>query len=66
VLSVNYNNGTTQVIVDKKTQIVAPAPASAADLKPGRAVYAIVTKNADGTLTAANVTVEKNGIKPPM
>ena len=40
VLSVNYKNGTADVIVDKKTKIVAPSPtpATTADLKPGKAV----------------------------
>ena len=68
VLSINYKGSVAQVLVDKKTQIVGPSPtqASAADLKPGRAVFLLATKGADGTLTAANVTVEKNGVKPPM
>jgi hypothetical protein len=56
------------VIVDNKTQIVAPSPKAAtpADLKPGRAVYIIATKADNGALTTTNVTVEKNGVKPPM
>ena len=68
VLSINYKGSVAEVIVDKKTQIVAPAatPASAADLKPGRAVFMIANKADNGALTAANVTVEKNGVKPPM
>ena len=68
MLSINYKGSVAEVIVDKKTQIVAPAPtpASAADLKPGRAVYVTAFKQPDGSLTAANVTVEKNGVKPPM
>ncbi|HVA13355.1 MAG TPA: hypothetical protein VNF99_08905 [Stellaceae bacterium] len=68
VLSINYNNRVTEVIVDRKTAIVAPSPtpASAADLKPGRAVFILATKGADGTPTAVNITVEKNGVKPPM
>jgi hypothetical protein len=35
-------------------------------LKPGAAVYVIATKNPDGGLTAARVTAEKDGVKPPM
>ncbi|HLI20337.1 MAG TPA: hypothetical protein VKV32_04420 [Stellaceae bacterium] len=68
VLSINYKGSVAKVIVDKKTQIVGPAPtpASAADLKPGRAVFILATKAPDGALTTANVTVEKNGVKPPM
>jgi hypothetical protein len=68
LLSINYKGSVAQVIVDKKTQIVAPSPtpASAADLKPGRAVYVIATKADNGALNSANVMVEKNGVKPPM
>jgi hypothetical protein len=68
VLSVNYKGNTTEIIVDRSTAIVAPAaqPASAADLKPGKTAYIFARKAPDGTLLAANVTVEKNGVKPPM
>jgi len=68
VLSVNYKNGTADVIVDKTTKIVAPAPkpATIADLKPGKTVYIMANKGADGTLTSGNITVEKHGVKPPM
>ncbi len=68
VLSVDYKNGTAAFIVDAKTAIVAPAPApgSAADLKRGKAIYIMANKGADGVLAAASVTVEKNGVKPPM
>jgi hypothetical protein len=68
LLSINYKGSVAEVIVDKKTQIVAPSPKAAtpADLKPGRAVYIIATKADNGALTTTNVTVEKNGVKPPM
>jgi len=68
VLSVNYKTGSTDVVIDKKTVIVGPAPtqATAADLKPHRAVYIIASKKDDGSFAATNVTVEKNGVKPPM
>jgi len=68
VLSINYKGAVAQVIVDKKTQIVGPSPnpASVADLKPGRAVFLLATKADNGALSANNVTVEKNGVKPPM
>jgi hypothetical protein len=36
------------------------------DLKPGKAVFLRATKAPDGSLTANNVTVEKNGVKPVM
>ena len=68
VLSINYKGSVAQVVVDKNTTIVGPSPkpASAADLKPGRIVYIFATKADNGALSAANVTVERNGVKPPM
>jgi hypothetical protein len=36
------------------------------DLKPGKAVFIRANKGADGSLTANNITVEKNGFKPVM
>jgi hypothetical protein len=67
VLSVDYKNGTAEVIVDPKTKIVGPGPGGTPqDLKRGKAVFLIASKAADGTLSTGAVTVEKNGVKPPM
>lgn len=68
VLSVNYKGSTAQMIVDPHTVIVGPSPKSAStrDLKPGQAIYIFARRNPDGSLTTNNITVEKNGIKPPM
>jgi|SRR5215469_961008 len=66
VLSLDYKKGTAQIIVGPKTPIVAPGPGTTEDLKKGKAVFMVARKSDDGTLTAANVTVEKNGVKPPM
>lgn len=65
-LAVTYKGNTADIIVDKKTKIVGPVDASMADLKPKKAVFIRATKAADGALSANNVTVEKNGVKPPM
>ena len=68
VLSVNYKGSTAQMIVDPNTIVVGPAPKPAGirDLKPGQAVYIFARRNSDGSLTTNNITVEKNGVKPPM
>jgi hypothetical protein len=68
VLSVSYKGSTAQMIVDPNTIIVGPSPkpASIRDLKPGQAVYIFARRNPDGSLTTNNITVEKNGVKPPM
>ena len=34
--------------------------------KPGAAIFCIAQKKADGSLTAARITAEKDGVKPPM
>ncbi len=46
--------------------IVGYVPADASLLKPGAAVFITAQKQADGTLTAARVTAEKDGVKPPL
>lgn len=65
-LTVNVKGKPVEVAVDSKTKIVGSVDAAMSDLKPGKAVFLRATKAADGTITANNVTVEKNGIKPPM
>jgi len=46
--------------------IVTFAPAERADLKPGAKVFFSATKNTEGKLAAGRVTVEKDGVAPPM
>ncbi len=65
-LQLSYKGGNTMVEVPEQTPIVTLAPAERSELKPGVAVFAIVTKGADGTLTANRLTIGRNGIKPPM
>ena len=66
MLSLDYKKGTAQIIIGPNTPIVGPGPGTTDDLKRGKAVFMVARKGDDGTLTAANVTVEKNGVKPPM
>ena len=62
-----YKDGEKTFIVSPDTAIVAYAPSTAADLKPGEKVFiAAATKQPDGTLSAPNVTVSRNGVNPPM
>jgi hypothetical protein len=65
-IALTYKGNSTDVVVGPKTVIVGPADAAMSDLKPGKAVFVRAVKGADGMLSANNVTVEKNGIKPPM
>lgn len=66
VLTLTHKNGTTKVRVPPGVPIVTPQPATKEDLQPGRAIFCVAAKAADGTLSAARVTVEKDGVAPPM
>jgi hypothetical protein len=66
VVRMSYGGKVTQITIPSGVPIVAFVPGSPALLKPGAAVFVIAQKKPDGSLTAARVTAEKNGIKPPM
>ncbi len=65
-LSLAYKGGTAKVRVPAGVPIVTFAPGAREDLKPGAKVFLAAAKAADGSLTAARVTVEKDGVAPPM
>jgi hypothetical protein len=66
VMKVSYKGSEAEVTVPPSIPIVAYVPADTSLLKPGAAVFVFARKQADGTLTAASVTAEKDGVKPPM
>ena len=66
VLTVTQKGQTNEFIIDSKTMIDTGVDGTMSDLKPGRAVFLRANKGADGGLSANNVTVEKNGLKPVM
>ena len=55
-----------ETIVDPDTPIVIYVPGDPSLLKPGAAVTIAAVKKPDGMITAARVTAEKDGVKPPM
>jgi pimeloyl-ACP methyl ester carboxylesterase len=65
-LNTAYDDKTLTISVPKSAPVVTFAPASAVDLKPGAAVFALAAPSAHGQMVATSVVVEKNGIKPPM
>lgn len=65
-LKVTYKGTDAEVFVTPDTPIVAYMPGDASALKPGVAVFIFAQKKVDGSLSAARVTVEKDGVKPPM
>ena len=53
------------VRIDSATAQVRPVEAARADLVAGAAVLVNATREADGTLLASRVTVERDGVAPP-
>ena len=66
VLKGKWKDGTIETIVEPNAPIVIYVPGDASLLKPGAAVMMVAQKKPDGTITAARVTAEKDGVKPPM
>jgi hypothetical protein len=65
-LKVTYKGGESEIIVAPSTPVVTFGPGDASLLKPGAAVFIGAIKKPDGSLTAARVNAEKDGVKPPM
>jgi hypothetical protein len=66
-LSVSFKGDSNKIVVPPGVPIVTFAPAEKADLKPGAKVAILgATKNAEGKLATSRVTVEKDGVAPPM
>ena len=65
-LSVSYKDGNQMIVVPPNAPVVTFAPAEKSDLKPGAKVMFGATKNPEGKLAASRVTVETNGVAPPM
>jgi hypothetical protein len=65
-LKLKHKQGENDIVVGPKTPVVTFAPDEMSLLKPGAAVFMRASKKPDGTLTARNAIVEKNGVKPPM
>ncbi len=65
-LSLSFKGDSNKIDVPPGVPIVTFAPAERADLKPGAKVMFGATKNAEGKLAASRVTVEKDGVAPPM
>ncbi|MGH7045887.1 MAG: hypothetical protein ACREE2_05790 [Stellaceae bacterium] len=66
VLHVTYKGHEAAITVLPGIPIVGYEPGDPGLLKPGAAVFLTARKAPDGGLTAARVTAEKNGVKPPM
>jgi hypothetical protein len=65
-VNLKYKDGSIDITVPDGIPLVTPTTADRSDMKPGAAVLVGATKAADGSLTATGLTVEKDGVKPPM
>ena len=65
-VKLSYKGGEKTIVIPEGTPIVTFGPATPADLKPGAAIFLIGEKTDAGTISARRVTVETNGVKPPM
>ena len=65
-LKVTYEGGEKTITVTAETPIVTYAPADVSALVKGARVNILATKSADGSLSAASVSVGKDGLIPPM
>ena len=65
-LTIGFKDSSNTVYVPPSAPVVTFAPATRDDLKPGAPVFVVAMKDAEGKLTAARVTVGKDGVAPPM
>ena len=65
-VKVNYKGTELEFVVGAQCQVFGYVQGDAALLKQGAAVFMVAQKQPDGKLTAARITAEKDGVKPPM
>ncbi|CAN5305522.1 hypothetical protein BH09PSE6_BH09PSE6_09750 [soil metagenome] len=65
-VTVTYQGKEKKIAIPASTPIVTFAPAVAADVKPGAAVFVSTKVDAAGKMTAGRVVVGNNGVVPPM
>jgi hypothetical protein len=65
-LSLKYKDGEKTVVVPPGTPVVKLEPGDRSKLVPGAHVFAIASRQPDGTLVAQRLTVGKDGLVPPM
>jgi hypothetical protein len=65
-LTLKYKDGETKIVVPPNAEIVTYAPGDRGDLKPGVKIFAVATKQPDGSLQAARINYGKDGLTPPM
>lgn len=59
-----FRGRTAKLTIPPGTPVVTQVPGQVADLRPGVPVFLFATKAADGSLSAARITVGKDGVNP--
>jgi hypothetical protein len=66
-ITVKYKDGEKKVVVPTDVPIVTYLPGDKGELKPGAKIFIVAAqKQPDGTLSAARVSVGRDGLTPPM
>jgi hypothetical protein len=65
-LKLSYKGGTNTITVPATAPVVTLAPATRADLTPGKKVFVVAVPKSTGAYDSKFVVVEKDGVAPPM
>jgi hypothetical protein len=66
-LVVKYKDGDKKIVVPADVPIVTYVPGTKDELKPGAKIFIVAAqRQADGTLSAARISVGRDGLTPPM
>ncbi|HZR09713.1 MAG TPA: hypothetical protein VFA79_14125 [Myxococcales bacterium] len=65
-LTLKYKDGEKTVSVPANATVVKLEPGDRSEVKPGAHLFAIASRQPDGTLRAERLTIGKNGVVPPM
>lgn len=66
VIKVKYKGNESDFIAGPECQVFSYVEGDPSLLKPGAAIFTVAQKKEDGSMTAARITAEKDGVKPPM
>jgi hypothetical protein len=67
IIMVKYKVGEKKIVVPLEAPIVTYLPGDKAELKPGAKIFIVAAqKQADGTVSAARISVGRDGLTPPM
>ena len=63
-LTLEYKGGSQKVLVPANVPIFTTVPGDAALLVPGAYLFTVARREADGSFSAARITVSKDGVRP--